>query len=77
LKLPVEQREAILLVGGEGRSYDDAAAICHCAVGTMKSRTNRARARLAQLLSVEAGDDFGPDGAIHAALCTDNLRWAA
>ena len=77
LKLPIEQREAIILVAGEGRSYDDAAAICRCAVGTMKSRIHRARARLAELLSVESVDDFGPDGAIHAALCAENLRWAA
>ena len=77
LKLPIEQREALILIGGEGRSYDDAAEICRCAVGTVKSRTNRARARLAELLSVESADDLGPDRAIHAALCADNLRWAA
>jgi RNA polymerase sigma-70 factor, ECF subfamily len=77
LKLPIEQREALILIGGEGRSYDDAAEICRCAVGTVKSRTNRARARLAELLSVESADDLGPDRTIHAALCADNLRWAA
>jgi hypothetical protein len=43
----------------------------------VKSRTNRARARLAELLSVESADDLGPDRTIHAALCADNLRWAA
>ena len=77
LKLPIDQREALILIGGEGRSYDDAAEICQCAVGTVKSRTNRARARLAELLSVESADDLGPDRAIHAALSADNLRWAA
>jgi RNA polymerase sigma-70 factor, ECF subfamily len=75
LKLPIEQREAIILVGGEGRSYDDAAEICHCAIGTIKSRASRARARLAKLLTVESTDDLGPDPTIHAALCGDNLRW--
>ena len=41
--LPDEQREALILVGAGGFSYQDAAAICGCAVGTMKSRVSRAR----------------------------------
>jgi len=41
-KLPADQREALILVGASGFSYDDAAAICGCAVGTIKSRVNRA-----------------------------------
>src|ERR671927_1021487 len=49
-KLPPDQREALLLVGAQGFAYEDAAAICGCAVGTIKSRVNRARARLANLL---------------------------
>jgi RNA polymerase sigma-70 factor (ECF subfamily) len=52
--LPVEQREALVLVGGAGFSYEDAAEICGCAVGTIKSRVNRARARLNQVLDPEA-----------------------
>jgi RNA polymerase sigma-70 factor (ECF subfamily) len=43
-------REAIILVGASGLSYEDAAKICGCAVGTMKSRVSRARAILTQLL---------------------------
>jgi RNA polymerase sigma-70 factor (ECF subfamily) len=74
-ELPMEQREAIILIGAEGRSYEDAAEICGCAIGTIKSRTSRARARLAGLLSVESGNDLGPDRAIHAALCAGNQQW--
>src|SRR5262245_35760872 len=60
-KLPPEQREAVVLVGASGMSYEEAAAICGCAVGTIKSRVNRGRARLAQLLAIERVEDFGPD----------------
>src|SRR5690606_18654867 len=40
-KLPPDQREALILVGASGFSYEEAAAICGCAVGTIKSRVNR------------------------------------
>jgi RNA polymerase sigma-70 factor (ECF subfamily) len=50
--LSADQREALLLVGAEGVSYEEAAAISGCPVGTMKSRVNRARARLAQLMGL-------------------------
>jgi RNA polymerase sigma-70 factor (ECF subfamily) len=53
-KLPLVQREALLLVGASGFSYDEAAAICGTPVGTIKSRTNRARAILAELLGMES-----------------------
>lgn len=49
-KLPDEQREVLILIGASGLSYDEAAETCGCAVGTIKSRLNRARARLAELL---------------------------
>ncbi len=45
-----EQREALILVGAGGFSYEDAAAICHCAVGTVKSRVARARKALIAIL---------------------------
>src|SRR3984893_14306257 len=45
-KLPADQREALILVGASGFSYEEAASICECAVGTIKSRVNRARNRL-------------------------------
>ena len=56
--LPAEQREALVLIGAEGFSYEDAAEMCGCAVGTIKSRVNRARARLQKVLG--AGDRTGP-----------------
>ncbi|NBJ09300.1 sigma-70 family RNA polymerase sigma factor [Microvirga arsenatis] len=67
-KLPVEQREALLLVGAEGLSYEDAARICGTNIGTIKSRINRARNRLAELMSFESDDDLGPDRLVKAAL---------
>jgi RNA polymerase sigma-70 factor (ECF subfamily) len=66
--LPPDQREALILVGASGFSYEEAAQICGCAVGTIKSRVNRARTRLAELLSVESADDFGPDHETRAAM---------
>jgi len=53
LKLSSEQREALILVGPAGFSYEEAAGICCCAVGTIKSRVNRARTRLAEMLEGE------------------------
>jgi len=67
-KLPPDQREALILVGASGFSYEEAAEICGCAVGTIKSRVNRARARLADTLSIESMEDFGPDHATRAIL---------
>ena len=48
--LPVEQREALILVGAGGFAYEEAAAICDCAVGTVKSRVSRARRALQAIL---------------------------
>src|SRR6202041_3762355 len=67
-RLAADHREALILVGASGLSYEDAAAICGCAVGTMKSRVNRARTRLADLLAIDSVDDFGPDRATRAGL---------
>jgi RNA polymerase sigma-70 factor, ECF subfamily len=61
--LPPDQREALVLVGAAGMSYEEAAEIAHCAVGTIKSRVNRARVKLADLLGLEGKDAFGPDHA--------------
>jgi len=51
LTLPAERHEALLLVGAGGFSYEEAAAICGCAVGTIKSRVGRARAALSEMLA--------------------------
>ena len=48
--LPDDQREAVILVGASGMSYEEAAEICGTATGTIKSRVSRARARLAELM---------------------------
>lgn len=50
LTLPEERREALLLVGAGGFSYEEAAQICGCAVGTIKSRVGRARAALTAMI---------------------------
>ena len=70
-KLPADQREALILVGASGLSYEAAAEICKCAVGTMKSRVNRARARLIELLALKGGADFDGDGHLTAATQTE------
>jgi RNA polymerase sigma-70 factor, ECF subfamily len=76
-QLPHEQREAVVLVGGAGLSYEEAARICRCAVGTMKSRVFRGRARLTELMALDSPQDLSPDSAIQAALSGGDLRWAS
>ena len=49
-QLPPDQREALILIGASGFSYEEAGAICNCPPGTMKSRLNRARERLSNFL---------------------------
>ena len=58
-----EQREALILVGAGGFSYEDAAAICHCAVGTVKSRVARARKSLMAVLDGEEPLPSAPQAA--------------
>jgi len=53
-RLPVSQREAVLLVGAAGMSVAQAASICGCGGGTVKSRVHRGRIRLAQLMEGDA-----------------------
>lgn len=52
-RLPEQQREVVMLVGVLGVSYEEAADVCGCAIGTIKSRLNRARMRLLE----EMGED--------------------
>lgn len=65
-QLPDDQREAVVLVGASGFSYQEVAEICHVPVGTVKSRVNRARNKLALLLgggfSFEDGTGRPPPG---------------
>jgi len=67
-KLPEEQREVLIMVGATGLSYEEAADICGVAIGTIKSRVNRARTKLAELLSIGSVDDLGPDRTSAAAM---------
>jgi RNA polymerase sigma-70 factor (ECF subfamily) len=63
-RLPREQREALLLVGAEGLSYEEAAEQLATKVGTIKSRVNRARTRLAELMGLARDDGIaGTHGA--------------
>jgi RNA polymerase sigma-70 factor (ECF subfamily) len=59
--LPLDQREALLVVGAQGLSYEEAAEVVQVAVGTVKSRVNRARSKLASALDLTDEADLGPD----------------
>lgn len=67
-RLPAEHREALVLVGVSGFTYDEVASICGCPVGTVKSRVHRARQSLAAMIGIESVDDLSPDGALRAVL---------
>jgi RNA polymerase sigma-70 factor (ECF subfamily) len=56
-QLPPEHREALILVGAAGLSYEEAAEICGCALGTIKSRVNRARVRLLKIMDADDATD--------------------
>ena len=56
-QLPAEHREALILVGAAGLSYEEAADICGCALGTIKSRVNRARTRLLKVMDIDQASD--------------------
>ena len=56
-QLPHEHREALVLVGAAGMTYEEAAEICGCALGTIKSRVNRARARLLTIMDADVAED--------------------
>ena len=68
--LPAEQREALILVGAGGFAYEEAAEICGCAVGTVKSRVSRARKALQVILD---SGDYERDGRSAAEAMTTIL----
>jgi RNA polymerase sigma-70 factor, ECF subfamily len=70
-KLHPDQREALVLVGAQGMSYEEAAQVTGVAVGTIKSRVNRARSRLAELLDLNSEAEIGPDAVTKAALAVE------
>jgi RNA polymerase sigma-70 factor (ECF subfamily) len=59
--LSADQREVLTLIGASGFSYEEAAEICGVAVGTIKSRLNRARAKLSETLSINDPADPGQE----------------
>jgi RNA polymerase sigma-70 factor (ECF subfamily) len=73
--LPHEQREALVLVGAGGFAYEEAAEICGCAVGTVKSRVSRARRALqAALESGQYERDGGAAGDAMTSILADAER---
>ena len=73
--LPSEQREALILVGAGGFAYEEAADICGCAVGTVKSRVSRARRALQGILEAGAYDrDGSPAGEALRSILADAER---
>ena len=62
------------MVAGAGFSYEEAAAIVGCAVGTVKSRVNRGRLKLAELLGWVDPWEAGPSDAITAAIMAHSAR---
>jgi RNA polymerase sigma-70 factor (ECF subfamily) len=73
--LPTEQREALILVGAGGFAYEEAADICNCAVGTVKSRVSRARRALQAILEQGAYDRDGrPAGDAMRSILADAER---
>ena len=56
-KLPAEQREVLMLIGANGVSYEEAAEIIGCAIGTIKSRLSRGRSALAEMIDGPQGDE--------------------
>jgi RNA polymerase sigma-70 factor (ECF subfamily) len=77
IALPVHHREVLLLVGAEGLSYEETARIVGANIGTVKSRMNRARLRLAELMHLQGEDDLGADGVMRAALVSASAQQAA
>jgi RNA polymerase sigma-70 factor (ECF subfamily) len=61
-QLAPDHREVLTLVGASGCSYEEAANICGCAVGTIKSRVNRARKRLTEILGLSEDVNPMPQG---------------
>lgn len=72
--LPDSQREALILTSAAGFSCEEAAEICDCAAGTIKSRVSRARARILQVLDVEDGGEFISDSVLQAAQSAGQSR---
>lgn len=73
-RLPPHHREVLMLIGVLGVSYEETAEICGCAMGTVKSRLNRARLHILEELGepsaatlVEKGGKLG-DAPLHSPI---------
>lgn len=75
-ELNEEQREALVLVGASGFSYEDAAEMCGVKVGTIKSRVNRARARLAELMHLDEDEGMELTDSVTAGIVSKPNRAA-
>lgn len=77
-QLSPEHREVLILVGASGFSCEEAAEMMGVAVGTVKSRTNRARKRLADLMHLADGEDVlgGNDAATMAVMGRSGMQAA-
>ena len=76
MRLPVHQRDAVIMVGAAGMSLEEAASICACEIGTIKSRVHRGRAKLAKLMA-ENPPRFDGDEAETQAAAIRTPRQAA
>ena len=77
--LPDKQREALILVGAGGCSYEEVAEMCGCPVGTVKSRVGRARDALALIFAegLPPADGIRPSGAMAAIIAQYHRTSAA
>lgn len=71
-QLPDEQRETLILVGANGFSYEEAAGMCGVAVGTIKSRANRGRKHLAELMHLDENDAIEMTDSATVAIVASN-----
>lgn len=75
-ELPEDQREALILVGAGGLSYEETAEICGCAIGTIKSRVSRARKAITEILESKMSGLTGNDSLSAADAFEDIMRQA-
>lgn len=73
-----EHREVLILIGASGYTCEEAAELMSVAVGTVKSRTSRARKRLADLMGMAEGEDIGSgvDSALRAVMGRSGVQAA-
>jgi RNA polymerase sigma-70 factor (ECF subfamily) len=72
--LAPEHREILLMIGITELSYEEAAQVCNIAVGTVKSRLNRARAKLAEHLGLSGAHEFAEDPTLAGIAARKNAK---